>query len=396
MIIVLLAMLGAVVGWLYVLCRLMNRVASLADRFVRLSVVGLVLLAATPAAFAALLWAALPYARGWWGVDRALAARHPAVLWLAAIGWAALLVELVRRRIAAYLRFPTIAARVAFHPAAVENVRHLIRWRDPVRNALSAACARIPGNHLADLHVFSYDIRFPGLPPQLDGLRIVHLSDLHHSPSLDDRFFRRIVEKANALDADVIAMTGDFTHSTSDAREVAALFAPLRARHGVFFVCGNHDIWHNEKELVRAFHEAGFVHVAGRTAAVEINGTALHVAGTERPWRKDTLAPHLDALPPGAFCLALSHHPDNVRWLRRHRVAFVLSGHTHGGQIALPGLGPLLVPSAYGSRHATGFVPAGDTLLYVNYGLALALPLRVLCPPEIACFVLRGNSVADN
>jgi predicted MPP superfamily phosphohydrolase len=389
MILMLLIVCGAVIGWLYILCRVMNRVAALADRIVRLSLVGLAVMCAAPVAFVALMWIALPCARGWWGIDCAVIARNHVLLTVIATGWAALVIELVRRRVAAYVRFPAIASRVVFHPVVVENVRHLIRWRCPVCNALSAACARIPLNRLGDLHLFSYDVKFPGLPPQLDGVRIVHLSDLHHSPDLDDGFFRRIVEKVNTLDADVVALTGDFIHSCSDARAVAALLAPLRARHGVFFVCGNHDIWHGEKELVRAFHDVGFVHVAGRAAAVEINGAVLHVAGSERPWRKDYAADRLDVLPSGAFCLALSHHPDNVRWLRRHRVAFMLSGHTHGGQIALPGLGPLLVPSAYGSHHAIGFVPAGDTLLYVNYGLALSLPLRLLCPPEIACFTLR-------
>ena len=389
MTIVLTVLLVALLGWLYILCRLTNRVATVADTVVRLTIVGYVMLLVAPVAFGVLAWQALPYCDGWMGVNRARLAANPAALAAVAMGWAVVLAEVVRRRIAAYTRHAALAGRVTAQGSAVRSLRGALSWPSRIRTAVYSAAMRIPGNHIGMVHTFRFDVMFPDLPRTLDGLRIVHLSDFHHSPSLDPAYLTQVVSAANALDPDLVFLTGDFAHARSDTGVVAALLAPLHAPHGVFFVCGNHDIWHNEKPIVAALRARGFVHAAGECIPVRIGEVVIHIAGTERPWRHDTLGTALDRLPESAFCIALSHHPDNVRLLRRHRVSLVLSGHTHGGQIALPLLGPLLVPSARGSHHASGFVPYQRTLLYVNHGVSATMPLRLLCPPEIACLALR-------
>ena len=119
----------------------------------------------------------------------------------------------------------------------------------------------------------------------------------------------------------------------------------------------------------------------------EVRGEPLVVIGDERPWLNKPV--DLTGCPEGPFRLGLSHTPDNVYWGRERGVDLMLSGHVHGGQIRLPVIGSVLVPSRYGRRYDCGAFDEGPTFLYVNRGLGGEHPVRYLCRPEAVRFTLR-------
>lgn len=376
-----------VTGWVYALCRLINRLSTLADRLMRLSIVGYAVLVSTPVIFLLGVLALRHIARGWWYVDVAQLMANPVTRVVCIIGVAIVVIDLVRRPIELAIRQRRVGGAAILAEHTVNRAPLLFASATTLRARLAQLLSRVPGNHIAELHVLQYTVRpLSGRVPCR--VRIVHISDLHYTASLPDEVGWRVVRAVNALQPDVIAITGDFVNSWRALPKVRDFVAALRSTHGVFYVCGNHDIWEGEERLHTALQAVNAVHVGGRVVPVPCGAGTLYLAGTNRPWRPDHLLHELAALPQDASCVVLSHHPDNVLWLRRVHPALVLSGHTHGGQVALPGLGPLLVPSVRGSSHAAGFIRYDQTLLYVNYGLGVGFPVRILCPPEVACFDL--------
>lgn len=378
-----------VTGWVYALCRLINRLSTLADRLMRLSIVGYAVLVCAPVLYLLSVLALRHTARGWWHVDVAQLLANPLARLVCIVGVAIVVIDLVRRPIELAIRQRRVGNAALLEEHTINRAPRLYARATPLRARLSHLLSRVPGNHIAELHVLRYTVRPPsGRVPSR--VRIVHISDLHYTASLPDEVVWRAVRAVNALQPHVIAITGDFVNSWHWLPKVRDFVAALRSAHGVFYVCGNHDIWEGEERLHTALQAEHCVHVGGRVVALPCGTGTIYLAGTNRPWRPDHLLRDLAALPHDACCIVLSHHPDNVLWLRRARPALVLSGHTHGGQVALPGLGPLLVPSVRGSSHAAGFIRYDRSLLYINYGLSVAFPVRILCPPEVACFDLES------
>ena len=129
--------------------------------------------------------------------------------------------------------------------------------------------------------------------------------------------------------------------------------------------------------------------VVGNTVEqIEVRGLPLLVIGNESPWFRP--APDLAKCPDGPFRLCLSHTPDNLPWARRNGIDLMLAGHNHGGQIRLPLIGSMFVPSRFGRRYDCGTFHEPPTLLHVSRGLAGMQPLRYNCRPEVTRIVLRA------
>ena len=137
-----------------------------------------------------------------------------------------------------------------------------------------------------------------------------------------------------------------------------------------------------------ALADAGFASLEGRWCTMEENGARLAVGGTSAPWGPALLP---GSVPAADFRILLSHSPDQFYRARDWGVDLMLSGHNHGGQIRLPALGPVFMPSVYSRRFDRGFFRSGSTFLYVSEGVAGKHPYRYGCPPEICCFVLKGR-----
>lgn len=233
------------------------------------------------------------------------------------------------------------------------------------------------------------ELRVAGLPPQLEGLCCVQLSDLHAGPFLRAGDLRDVVDAANAERPDLVFVTGDLiTHEWTDARELVDDLRGLYARLGCLAVFGNHD-YHGrmEGEIARLLEGSGVRVLRNASARFELGGACVAVVGLEdleEARSVDAAAARAD-LRPGDVELVLCHHPAAGPLLARPGCAAVFSGHTHGGQLDLPGL------RGVGPAHPGVRVELGPTTLLVNRGLGtIGMPLRIRAPSELLCIRLRA------
>jgi len=228
------------------------------------------------------------------------------------------------------------------------------------------------------------------LPEAFEGFRIVQLSDVHHGPFSDRTQIERAVETANRLKPDIIALTGDYISKERHyAAPCAEMLAKLEAKYGVFAVLGNHDHWTDAALITDLFRAEGITVLINEGMRFELNGSAFWLAGVD-----DTMV-GLEDIPlalagsrENEMKLLLAHNPIVLRRAARADVDLVLSGHTHGGQVALRS-----EPSPSGGprrRFLKGLGRFGNTQIYVNRGLGtVVLPIRYGCPPEVSLLELR-------
>jgi uncharacterized protein len=220
-----------------------------------------------------------------------------------------------------------------------------------------------------------------------DPLRVAALSDFH--PGSAARL-REIVDRTNALAPDVTVLLGDFVQTavgrSLSPEEVAAELSRLRARLGVWAVLGNHDWWLDGDRVHKALADRGIQVLENRAAQVG----PIWLAGVADFMTRDS-DPRvaLRNVPKDATILVITHEPDTFPAVASS-VALTLAGHTHGGQVRLPFVGPLIVPSRFGRKYAAGHVVEDGRHLFVTTGLGTSiLPLRLGVPPEIALLSLR-------
>jgi predicted MPP superfamily phosphohydrolase len=244
----------------------------------------------------------------------------------------------------------------------------------------------------------------PGLPPALDGLRIVHLSDLHLGPYLDVAELAEHVRRVNALEPDLVCLTGDLVDRAETCALAFPTLAGLRARHGVLVTLGNHDVYAGAERVAAALRRlTPFTVLRDARVDLDVRGTTLTILGIDdlgRDWARGVQEhPALPGLarpiPPGRPVLLLSHRPDCFAQAARLGVSLMLSGHTHGGQLALPSL------PGRRARNLAEFITAfdrglyldGGATLYVNRGLGFTgQKIRLFTPREIACIELCASS----
>jgi predicted MPP superfamily phosphohydrolase len=264
----------------------------------------------------------------------------------------------------------------------------------PVATPKGRVYARFPGTEIFRVHVARKTLLVADLPPELEGLTIAHLSDLHMTGDLDQDFYREVVAAANELDPDLVAITGDILEKPRCLPWIPSTLGELKSRCGTFFVLGNHELRLGDPAPLRqALTACGLIDMGSRSLSLTIRNTEIMLAGSELPWFGATpdlpLIPHSAFRTPHSLRLLLSHTPDQLPWARRHGFQLMLAGHNHGGQIRLPWLGALITPSRFGSRYAGGVYHAAPTLLHVSRGISGVPPIRLNCPPEIALLVLR-------
>ena len=368
------------IGWLYILCRSLNRFAALSDKLISLTLFGGLFLFLTPFLFIFLYYKFSFCTLGlfsinWQEID------NLSLLFILT-GILAFVGEIVRRKITKKLKAISINNYCRLQSTKNVNCINCLSGEKFWKYVYKIA-SLIPGNKINILHLHNYKINIPGNTNKK--IRIVHLTDIHFVKKISDSYYKKIVTAVNECKADLILLTGDFLQNPDTVLDFKPIFSKFKAKSGVFFVCGNHDIWHYEKPTAKMLEEIGFVHLDGKVKSVEINGEKVCIAGTEQPWIKDNIKTQLTKLPDNSFVILLSHTPDNINRIPLRNVKLILSGHTHGGQNALPGLGPLIVPSRHGSAYASGFIKVKKSLLYISRGVALHHPLRIMCPLEIVC-----------
>ncbi len=254
-----------------------------------------------------------------------------------------------------------------------------------------SALAHLPRNEILSVEISKQDFQLPGLPANWDGLSILHVSDLHFIGTISQEYFAEVLRHGQELRSDMVVFTGDLLDDQSLTAWLPETLGQLQAPLGCYFILGNHD-WELDPDATRkCLQEIGWIDVAGRHVTVEHAQRKLLIAGTEYPWMGKN--PDTSAAADADFRLLLSHTPDNYTWARRNRFDLMLSGHTHGGQVRVPVIGPIYTPSLYGTRYSSGAFFEPPTLLYVTRGLSGKEPLRYNCMPELTQLVLHPATV---
>jgi predicted MPP superfamily phosphohydrolase len=267
------------------------------------------------------------------------------------------------------------------------------RRNDLLAPGIPALLGLIPGNQVLDLSVHEKRLSIPRMPAGQE-LRIVHLTDLHMSGRVTKDYFVEIAAAVNALQPDLIMLTGDLVEREKCLAWLPETLGALRAEHGVYFVLGNHDLRVDHLRLLKELTTLGLVHLGGKIKRLTVRNTPLVLAGNEQPWFD--AAPNLADLPPRdasglPLRVLLTHTPDKLAWGCTHDFDLMLAGHNHGGQVQLPLLGPILAPSLSGTRYASGIFRREGTVMHVSRGTGGLTPFRWNCPPEIALLVLVSN-----
>jgi predicted MPP superfamily phosphohydrolase len=279
-------------------------------------------------------------------------------------------------------------------PAAVRSQRAVVVHHGARNGPL---LTRIPGNQIQELELSERGLEISRLDPALDGLSIVHLTDLHVTGKIGRGYFEEVVRQSVAVAPDLIAVTGDILDNIACLDWIPETIGKLRARYGVYFVLGNHDMWTGAEQIRHCLTECGLTDVGGRWVEIEIRGRRVILAGNESPWWPPAdLGRAPQRRGKGPLRIALCHSPDQFRWARVNDIDLALAGHTHGGQFRIPFIGPFVAPSRHGVRYASGVFHAAPTVMHVGRGVSGKLPLRICCRPEVAKLTLYAATDPAN
>lgn len=267
------------------------------------------------------------------------------------------------------------------------------------------------------LTVEKLTVLIPDLPASLKGIRIVHMTDFHYDGlRLSDKMLDKAIIASNEAEPDIVVLTGDYvTDDPTPINKLVLRLKHLQSRYGTYAVLGNHDIHykHSKTEITSAFTRVGIKVLENKVAYPF--GQELPLVGLAEYWspyfRPEVV---MNQLSPNVPRIVLSHNPDTADILRQWRVDLQLSGHTHGGHIVIPGIGPAI--AAYSNilkrlpkklrrrmpfvkteffnvvrnwEWAKGFHQVGSNQLYINRGLGTYLPGRLFCNPEVTVITLK-------
>ncbi len=221
-------------------------------------------------------------------------------------------------------------------------------------------------------------ITLPQLSASMDGFKIVQLSDFHLFPYTDLALIEKTVAKTNALNPDLVVLTGDYVLETAASIfDLAPTLAKLNPRHGIFAILGNHDHWTDAQVVKQGLAEQGIelLHNKG----VLLNESQLYLAGVDDLWSGEPdVEAALDGWREDVPTLLLAHEPDFADdFLTDGRIQLQLSGHSHGGQVRLPGYGPIVLPT-HAQKYHNGLYQVGQGHVYTNRGIGMVHPGRSL------------------
>jgi uncharacterized protein len=291
-----------------------------------------------------------------------------------------------------------VAASAVLAPMAITGSIALV--------IVSAAVVWGYGPGQSRVHVLELEAQMAGLPESFDGFRIAQISDIHLGGYMDCALLARLVDRTNDLGADLICVTGDITDGLDHAPDTFPVLGGLSAPEGVLAILGNHDFYTGADDVTAALREHTRIRVMrDESLTLERDGGRLHILGVDdagADWTRGVrehyaVPPLVEQLPPGEPSVLLSHRPDLFHQAAAHGIGLVLSGHTHGGQIALPwpaARRPSL--ARFISDFPRGTYQLGDSTLHVNIGLGVTgQPVRIFSPREITLITLRIKSGTD-
>lgn len=245
------------------------------------------------------------------------------------------------------------------------------------------------------IEVVSIDLTIPNLSSAFNNFKIVQISDLHSNHFMPEGRLDKIIKLVNRQQPDAIAITGDLITEGRrfNARYLISKFSKLEASESVVSVFGNHDHWEPKIARLREILlQSQINNLDNQVYLVERGTQQLAIAGIDDPyWGEPDLQQVITQLPSNVPAILLVHEPDYIeKSAATHRFALQISGHSHGGQIRIPFLDPLVLPKG-GRKYFAGLNQVGETIAYTNRGLGMTgLPLRFGSRPEITVFTLRN------
>ncbi len=230
-----------------------------------------------------------------------------------------------------------------------------------------------------DLVVHRYQLPHPkwrGVP-----LRIVHLTDLHVHPSIPLEYYQNVVSIAEQSEPDIAVFTGDFITSLDALPKLAKVLRPI-AKLGTYAVLGNHDYWADADAVRKVITESRLRLLSDEAALLAAGHNQIAITGYDYPWgtKEKSISPQRNDM----LHVVLSHTPDNIYRISESSADLTFSGHYHAGQIRIPAIGPIVIPSVYGRRFDHGHFVVDGTHLFVASGIGAANPpVRIYCQPDI-------------
>lgn len=248
------------------------------------------------------------------------------------------------------------------------------------------------------LTVTQRTFRSSKLPRELDGLRVVFFTDLHAGPRYSEAAIERVARKISKLQPDLLLFGGDFLHRQAtadrlDASRISKAFAAIESPRGKYAIYGNHDVWTARTEEITQtiLGNAGFVLLDNEACEI---APGFSIVGT----RSHTITHYIVSRPnpqkafstvKEGFTLLLSHEPEQFIENAKYPFELQLSGHSHGGQVALPLIGPLLLPEG-AKKYPYGEYKIGERTLFTSRGIGTSiLKVRFNAPPEIVVYTLE-------
>lgn len=269
-----------------------------------------------------------------------------------------------------------------------------------VRTTAGVAVAGVGGlGYVTRVEPYWIDIEhvrlsLPRLPAAFQGYKVAQLSDLHMGGWLTRARLEEVVSLTNDQKPDLVAITGDFVSSLFGTvkHDLVEVLGELKSDDGVVAVLGNHDHWTDAATIRQVLRDSNITNVSNGVHTLRRDGAQLHIAGVDDIWEaKDDLDAVLRELPAQGGAILLAHEPDFADTsAATGRFDLQLSGHSHGGQVVPPFLGPLRLPP-YGRKYHTGLYQIGNMLQYTNRGVGMVRPhVRFNCRPEITLFTLQS------
>ncbi len=249
----------------------------------------------------------------------------------------------------------------------------------------------------ASLKTSEVTVELSDWPNTCNGLRVVVLADLHvGSPYNDLEKLATIVRSTNATDPDIVLLAGDYVIQgviggnfiTPEA--AAKVLSRLTPAHGTYAVLGNHDWWLDAQAVDLALSTQGITVLEDRSQKLTVDDCVFHLVGISDYWEgAHDIERAFSEVPVNAAVLSFTHNPDIFPQIDK-RFSLLIAGHTHGGQVYIPGVGRPIVPSDFGSRYAIGHVVEQGNHLYVSSGVGTSIiPVRFMVPPEITVLNLH-------
>ena len=247
------------------------------------------------------------------------------------------------------------------------------------------------------LEISTISAKLPRLHPVFNNYRIVQISDIHMGTWITKHRLAKIVKSINRLSPDLIVITGDFVTDLNHTivADLSSCLYKLRSKDGVFAILGNHDYWSNPKTIRQILEISGIIDLSNEVYSVKRGNEYLHIVGVDDYWEnKACLRDVVCKFRENEAAILLAHEPDFAEISSKtNRFDLQLSGHTHGGQVILPKLGPIVLPK-YGRKYPAGLHQIETMLLYTNRGLGTGHPkIRFRCRPEIALLTLQAPMI---